>query len=301
MESHKFSCPECALHIQAEPSSAGCKIQCPECSVELIVPAYNPSAMALPEARRSRHAQGSATVDSATQPPGDAASPAPQESPVDLSPKDSSPLKKIPDHEAKMAHVGSLTPAIKLEVVRWARRRIAHPNAWLPHEKKGHGFVYAAVPGDHGNESVSYDHEAALMFSLLGAILVELKVQHASLAAEGREEFLDHEIQDAARTVLQQHDWDCGPEADPLALLDHAQSLEVLKVLESDYQQASEHMDDMLESARLPGVDMAELVRRAEQGTLVTSNEVLSVLYHELHLLNRRVEDLERRIASQVD
>ncbi|XOV69543.1 MAG: hypothetical protein ACFHW5_12575 [Verrucomicrobiota bacterium] len=55
MQSFKFICPDCGAHIEDEPSSVGCLIECPQCSEELVVPAYNPSAMSMPIAKHSRH------------------------------------------------------------------------------------------------------------------------------------------------------------------------------------------------------------------------------------------------------
>jgi len=297
MPSFKFSCPDCGTHIEAEPSSVGCLVECPKCSEELVIPAYNSSAMSMPVAKHSKHFPGHEHAEE-TESSGQAQTP----SSIVMAASDATleDIPAVPEHEGKVAHVGVLTPAVKLDVVRWAFRRIENPAAWLPHERKGHHFTYARRRTDQGFELVSYDHPEARKYSLLGAVLLELKIQHASLAAEGREVFLDHEIGDAAREVLVEASGEIAEGEDPLSKLDHTQTLAVLRKLEGKYLVACEHLDDMVESARLPGVTMTELIQRAEKGGLVTSNEVLSVLYHEVHLLNRRVEELEDVIKTRL-
>ena len=297
MQPFKFSCPDCDTQLEAEPSSVGCLIECPKCAEELVIPAYHPSAVSMPVAKRSKHFPGHEHAEAKviSDIPRTPFSGVIAESDSNIE-----DVPGIPEHEGKVAHVGVLTPSVKLDVVRWAFRRIENPAAWLPHERKGHHFTYAQRRTDQGFELVSYDHPEARKYSLLGAVLLELKIQHASLAAEGREVFLDHEISDAARKVLTEASKEIGEGEDPLSKLDHTQSLAVLRKLEGEYLVACEHLDDMVESARLPGVTMTELTQRAEKGGLVTSNEVLSVLYHEVHLLNRRVEELEDVIKTRL-
>lgn len=302
MHSFKFSCPDCGTHIEDEPSSIGCLIECPQCSEELVVPAYNPAAVSMPVAKHSRHFPSQTHVEEAENAVMNQETLSEQEKPAAPAFPVSGPedLPIVPEHEGKVAHVGVLTPAVKLEVVRWAFRRIENPSAWLPHERKGHHYIYAQRRISDGYEPVSYDHPEARSYSLLGAVLLELKIQHASVTADGREVFLDHEIVDAASKVLAEASVLVGEGENPLTKLDHAQSLAVLRLLESEYLMACERLDDMVESARLPGVTMIELIQRAEKGGLVTSNEVLSILYHEVHLLNRRVDELEDVIKTRL-
>lgn len=302
MQPFKFTCPDCDYQLEAEASSVGCLVECPNCSEELVVPVYNPSAMTLPAAKHSKHFPPHPPVEQSEEASDSAqvteAQSILQDEVVQASPEDEP--QKVPDHEGKMVHVAALTPAIKLEVVRWAFRRIENPTAWLPHERKEGRFTYAAKRGSDGFEPVGYDDPKASKYSLLGAVLLELKIQHATVAAQGREEFLDHEIMDMAREVLTQASVALEDGSDPLGKLDHKLTLSVLRQLEGVYLSECEHLDDMMESARLPGVTMAELIQRAEKGELVTSNEVLSVLYHEVHLLNRRVEELEDIIKTRL-
>jgi DNA-directed RNA polymerase subunit RPC12/RpoP len=301
MQSFKFICPDCGAHIEDEPSSVGCLIECPQCSEELVVPAYNPSAMSMPIAKHSRHFPAHARHEEQANADTRQAPPSKHEKAVSSTSLNyvEQDVPAVPDHEGKVAHVGVLTPAVKLDVVRWAFRRIENSAVWLPHERNGHHYIYAQRRNANGYEPVSYDHPEARRYSLLGAVLLELKIQHASVTAEGREAFLDHEIVAAAEKVLAEVSEKVGEGEDPLSKLDHAQTLSVLRLLESKYLADCEHLDDLVESARIPGVTMTELIRRAEKGGLVTSNEVLSVLYHEVHLLNRRVEELEDVIKTR--
>ena len=160
--------------------------------------------------------------------------------------------------------------------------------------------MYAGIKKGEVIEPISYDHADSERFTMLGAILLELKIQNVSMSAEGREEFLDHEIVVVCRKVLVENSVKPESNQDSLEALDHGQCLSVLRQLEGVYLNECEHLDDMMESARLPGVTMTDLVKRAEQGTIVTSNEVLSVLYHETHVLNRRIEELEKLIKTRL-
>ena len=130
MQSFKFSCPDCDTHIEAEPSSVGCLVACPKCSEELVIPAYHPSAMSIPVAKRSKHFPGHEHAE-ATAPSDEPQVPTSSAVvAVDATQED---IPAVPEHEGKVAHVGVLTPAVKLDVVRWAFRRIENPAAlrWL--------------------------------------------------------------------------------------------------------------------------------------------------------------------------
>ncbi|MDC0325194.1 hypothetical protein OAM01_00380 [bacterium] len=297
MSTFKFLCPDCDVHIETEASSVGCIVECPQCSEELVIPAFHPNMVTMPLAARSKHAHGhqSAQKTSAFEssvPSVDFLTPLDQEGIEEA-------VSNVPVHDALKTHVGVLSADIKLEVVRWAFRRIEHPAAWMRHRKQGARYVYAGIRKGAGIEPVSYDHPDAVRFTLLGAILLELKIQNVSMSAEGREEFLDREIVDISRKVLVESSVE--PESsEPMGVLNHEQCLSVLRQLEAIYLGESEHLDEMMESARLPGVTMSDLVKRAEQGTIVTSNEVLSVLYHETHVLNRRIEELEKLIKTRL-
>ena len=299
MSRFKFSCPDCNIHIETDASSVGCVVKCPQCSEELVVPAYHSSMVSMPVAAHSKHAHPHHSdngTSKSTADTEDLKNALPEE-----GDEDAGEDHGVPAHHALKAHVGSLSSDIKLEVVRWAFRRIEHPASWMRHVKKGARFLYAATRKGKVIEPVPYDHPEAKRFTLLGAILLELKIQNVSMSADGREEFLDHEIVRACKDLLAQGDDTHDVDADPLGMLDHGQCLSVLRQLESFYLNECEHLDDMIESARLPGVTMTDLVQRAEQGTIVTSNEVLSVLYHETHVLNRRIEALEKLIKSRLD
>jgi hypothetical protein len=251
----------------------------------------------MPVAAHSRHAQFHHTFykqQDSVEDPNQINTPVPVE-----TENSGETVSKIPAHQALKSHVGSLSAEIKLEVVRWAFRRIEHPATWMRSVKRGARYFYAGIRKGKGIDPVPYDHPEAERFTLLGAILLELKIQNVSMSADGREEFLDHEIVDNCRKVLQQNAPDLEHSEDLLGELDHRQCLSVLRQLEAFYLNECEHLDDMMESVRLPGVTMNDLVQRAEKGTIVTSNEVLSVLYHETHVLNRRIEALEKLIQTK--
>ena len=298
MHSFKFSCPDCSLHIETDASSAGRIIKCPQCTEELVVPAFNPKASIMPIALHSKHTRPKVSKSPEAATTGTKSQIVKAQMPDQVGGDQG--VKKVPEHKPVKPHVGNLSANIKLEVVRWAYRRIENAKSWMPHAKRGTHYVYAGIPSNGDIVQVSYDHVDAQRFTLLGAILLELKIQNVSMAAEGREAFLDKEIVSASRQILEKESVVLEEAQDPIATLTHEQCLSVLRQLESEYIKAREHLDDMLETARLPGVTMLELVKRAEQGTIVTSNEVLSVLYHEIHILNRRVEELEKLIKTRI-
>jgi hypothetical protein len=297
MSTFKFSCPDCIVHIETDASSVGRVIECPKCSEELVIPAYHPNMVSMPVAAHSKHAQTHHIFHNKQDSTGD---PNKINSPLPVESESSDEsVSKIPAHEALKSHVGALSADIKLEVVRWAFRRIEHPASWMRQVKQGARYLYAGIRKGKEIDPVAYDHPEADRFTLLGAVLLELKIQNVSMSADGREEFLDNEIIEKCRMVIEENGNDLEPNKDPLGKLDHRQCLAVLRLLEEFYLKECEHLDDMMESARLPGVTMNDLVQRAEQGTIVTSNEVLSVLYHETHVLNRRVEALEKLIKTK--
>ena len=296
MSTFKFSCPECEVHIETDASSVGRAVECPKCSEELVIPAYHPNMVSMPVAAHSKHAQHH--IFHNKQDSSENKNQTNQPLPVETGGSDD-PVERIPLHDALKPHVGTLSADIKLEVVRWAFRRIEHPASWMRQVKQGARYLYAGIRKGEGIDPVPYDHPEAERYTLLGAVLLELKIQNVSMSADGREEFLDHEIGDSCRKVLQQDGTELENNADSLGELGHRQCLSALRQLEGHYLSECEHLDDMMESARLPGVTMTDLVQRAEQGTVVTSNEVLSVLYHETHVLNRRVEALEKLIKTK--
>ncbi|MCU0783951.1 MAG: hypothetical protein MUF81_07865 [Verrucomicrobia bacterium] len=139
--------------------------------------------------------------------------------------------------------VAVLSPAVKLDLVRAVRRRIADESAWLPGKVEG-TTAYAAKMQDGKEVLLDAKSTEATRFSLMGAFLLEMHVRQVVATATGRKRFLDDEIPDAIREVLMEQldDEEREHAEDPLANKDvlaisHAQCWEVLDALDELYSQ----------------------------------------------------------------
>ncbi len=199
--------------------------------------------------------------------------------------------------------IAVLSAAVKLEIVRGVRQRIADESAWLPGKVDGK-TAYAAKMDGANLVLLDAKSPEATRVSLMGAFLLELEAQHVKATATGRREFLDEEIPDGIRGVLQeQMEGEQGenPEdalADKdLLTISHAQCLAVLDWMEARYSERMEQL--LIEKAkkRLGNVRLTDLVKKLEKKARIQAEDVATALYHELAEVRRRLERLESRNA----
>jgi hypothetical protein len=184
--------------------------------------------------------------------------------------------------------VAVLSPAVKLELVRAVRRRIADETGWLPGKVKG-ATAYAGKV--EGGEVV-----------LVGAVLREMDDRRVVRTATGRRRFLDEEIPEAIREVLLEGVSDEEREGaedrlsgEELESISHAQCLAVLDALEGRYMRRAEQVQIEKAKRRLGGARLADLVKKLEKKVRISPEEVATALYHELMEVRRRLERLESR------
>lgn len=201
--------------------------------------------------------------------------------------------------------VAVLSPAVKLDLVRAVRRRIAAESAWLPGKVKG-GSAYAAKA--HEGEMVLLDatDPEATRFSLIGAFLREMHERQVVQTAVGRRRLLDEEIPDAIREVLLEgmsEEEREGAEdrlvVEDLLAIPHAQCLAALDVLEARYLQRAEQLQIEKAKRRLGSVRLADLVKKLEKKVRMSPEEVATALYHELMEVRRRLERMEARLMRE--
>ena len=197
--------------------------------------------------------------------------------------------------------VAVLSPAVKLELVRAARRRIADETGWLPGRVKG-ATAYAGKM--EGGEVVLVDAKSpeATRFSMVGAFLREMDDRRVVRTATGRRRFLDEDIPEGIREVLLERVSDEEREgaeerlsAEDLESISHGQCLAVLDALEGRYMRREEQVQIEKAKRRLGGVRLADLVRKLEKKAPISPEEVATALYHELMEVRRRLDRLENR------
>ena len=316
----KFKCPACDQHIVANVEWSGRGIDCPSCHAHITIPARTKVAESdspvLPPAGQAgpklpggetgvvppADAPKSPAVQTTTAPPSSTvtSNAKPGDAPHDLAPKAASDTPQQPER----LRIAALSPAIKLEIVRAVRRRLADESSWLPGKVKG-ANAYAAKVSEGETVLVDMSDPAATRFSLMGAFLREMSLRQVVRTAVGRTRLLDHEIPDAIREVLldemseEEHAQADQHLADKdLMSISHAQCLAALNVLEALY---SERMDQTrVERAkrRLGNVRLPELVRKLETKASIAPEDVATALYHELMEVRRRLERLESRISD---
>jgi hypothetical protein len=197
--------------------------------------------------------------------------------------------------------VAVLSPAVKLDMVRAVRRRIADESAWLPGKVKG-AAAYAGRMENGGLVLLDAKNPEATRFSLVGAFLREMEVRRVVRTATGRRRFLDEEIPEAIREVLLEQVSDEEREraeerlaGEDLQSISHVQCLAVLDRLEARYTQRVEQRQIESAKRRLGNVRLPELVNKLEKKVRLTPEEVATALYHELMEVRRRLERLEGR------
>ena len=316
----KFKFPACDQHIMAKEEWSGRGIDCPSCHARITIPdptkaSEGDSPVLPPTGQTGPKLPGGETgivppanvpkspaVQIATAPPASTVSgnEKPGDARPDLAPKAASVAPQQPER----LRIAALSPAIKLEIVRAVRRRLADESSWLPGKVKGANAYAAKVSG---GEPILVDASdpAATRFSLMGAFLLEMSLRQVVRTAVGRTKLLDHEIPDAIREVLldelseEEHAQADQHLADKdLMSISHAQCLAVLNVLEALY---SERMDKTrVERAkrRLGNVRLPDLVKKLESKAPIAPEEVATALYHEFMDVRRRLERLESRISE---
>lgn len=207
--------------------------------------------------------------------------------------------------QPEQRHIAVLSDAVKLEIVRGVRQRIADESAWLPGKVDGK-TAYAAKMDGMNLVLVDAKNPEATRFSLMGAFLLELDARQVIATAAGRKDFLDEEILDGIREVLAEQMDDEQRESleDPLENrgllgISHEQCLAVLERLEERYLRRAEQLRTEKARKRLGNVRLADLVKKLEMKARILPEDVATALYHELAEVRRRLERLEGRRARE--
>lgn len=197
--------------------------------------------------------------------------------------------------------IATLTPKIKLEMVRAVRDRIADESHWLPNKVNGEN-TYAAKLVNGEQILVGVMDKDATRFSLLGAFLLEFQRRHVVRTAPGRTKLLDQEIPDAIREVLLENmsEAERAETEDPMAnpdrpLLGHAQCLAALNLLEEQFAQLVEQAETQKSKRKLGHTKLADLVKKLEQQAPIPAEDVATALFHELKEVRRRLDRLENQ------
>ena len=314
----KFNCPKCGQHIQAVREWSGRQINCPGCNQAIAIPAppkesekAAPVAV-LPSPALPKLPTGLTSLAMPKETEPRPATPAPAQSMAATAVPEQKAVAKVDAAAAESTtakpteplRVAVLTPAVKLEMVRAVRRRIANETAWIPPKIDG-AIAYAAKVGDGKYIPVDPKSPEATRFSLIGAFLLELHLKHVVQTANGRTNFLDHEIPDATREVLlegmsddeREHAEHSVANTDVLAV-SHAQCLAALDVLEDQYSQRMEQIRFEKARRKLGNVRLTDLVTKLEKKARVAPEDVATALYHELMEVRRRLDRLESRIIE---
>ncbi len=210
------------------------------------------------------------------------------------------PAGAAPIENQNKPQVAALTSALKRELVRSVRARLANESKWMPRKTESGKFAYAAKLVGRELVPVPITSAEATHFSLLGAVLLEFHLRNVTQTATGRKEFLDGEIVAAIRQVTQSSAGlpagaatPTGQAADPMAMT-HAQCLQALDLLDQRYSREAEVTQTTKVERRTERIQLSDLVRKLEKQAPVTAEEVATALCHELEEVNRRLAELER-------
>ncbi len=315
MSEFKFACPHCEQRIAVDAQASGQTIECPGCRLPIVVPAPPPDTGAAARAPSALHrthplrrtspgpAGPHAPPPPVRPPPSSESTGAPPPAPA--LPKGRAARLKSGQRAAAVLEslhpqIGTLTPAIKKDIILAVRECIAEESRWVPGRNASGRPVYAVRLEGQNLVPVSISDPAATRFSLWGALLRELQRRYVTQTATGRTELLDQEIPAAIRSVLLQSiseaDRKAGPDPlaskDPLAI-SHAQCLQVLDVLTGrpDSSSAPRQAPSVPHST----VDIEELLDRLARNETVTSSEIIHAFHAAVQKLNARVSELEKR------
>ena len=301
----KFNCPTCGQHILAATEWCGRKINCPSCQAEITIPEppkekKKPAPVMPPSpATHPNYSSKPIRVDLPAKEPAPATTPKPAASAAQPTPPASTPP------QPEQLRIAVLTPAVKLEMVRAVRRRIANESAWLP-GKVGGKNAYAAKVVKGEPVLVDVKEPQATHFSLLGAFLAEFRQRQVVRTATGRTRLLDQEIPDAVRDVLMEEMTDeartqseASPTAEDWLLATHAQCLAALDALEETYSQRMNQQRAEKAKRRLGTTRLPDLIKKLEKKARIESADVATALYHEVMELRRRLDRLENRATNE--
>jgi hypothetical protein len=301
MNEYKFNCPSCGQHLKADESMAGNHISCPTCQKLIAVPT---EAEAIKAAASSAPAPAAVPKEEPEESPFAPFPATPQ--PVAATTTTRFPTRAIVTTEitAKAAQgpitqVSRLTPAIKLDIVRSVRRRIADESVWLPRKTEADEFAYAAKVVDGKNVPVEVTSPEATRFSVLGAMLLEFSERNVTQLAAGRRELLDSDVLDALRKVLEE-DKGAPFTGDIKAVsVTHAESLRLLDQLETRYDASMRRSKAEAAEGKLDSIRMDQVVRMLETKTAVTPEDVATAVFFELEEIKHRLTELERASAPK--
>ena len=239
--------------------------------------------------------------------PATASQPVPKvaDTPVATPPEAKPQLLPTALKSPEQSRVAILSPAVKLDLTRAVRRRIADESAWLPGKVEG-DLAYAAKLREGEPVLLDFKSSEATRFSLVGAFLLEMHLRQVIKTAAGRRKFLDEEIPETIREVLLEKTSDEERERaeDPLANQDllaisHSECLAVLDVLEERYSQRVDQLRIEKSKKRVGNVRLSDLVKKLEKKARILPEDVATALYHELMDVHRRLERLESREERQ--
>lgn len=205
-----------------------------------------------------------------------------------------------PSPQEKTVQIASLTPAIKRDMVRSIRRRLADEAHWMPGVTTEGKCAYAAKDVEGKPVPVEATSPEATRFSILGASLAELQLRNVTRTASGRVEFLDQELLEAIRQAAgeavaerEARPGEVSTASSPAPLITHAQSLKALDLLEERY---TREVEDPAGAARARPEDLrlAHLTRKLERKESVAVEEICVALANELREINERLTTLER-------
>ncbi len=313
----KFNCPTCGQHILVATEWCGRQINCPSCQTNLTIPQppkekQKPAPVMPPSpATQPNYSSQPIRVELPKQESTSAAAPksgAPN-TPLRQPAAGSLAAKATPTAtdppQPQQLRIAVLTPAVKLDMVRSVRRRIANEPAWLP-GKVGGKPAYAAKMGNGEPVLVEVKEPQAARFSLLGAFLLELRQRQVVRTATGRTRLLDQEIPDAVRDALTEGMSDEAREQSEASLLSdewmsatHAQCLAALDVLEETYSQRMNQQRAEKAKRRLGTTRLPYLMKKLEKKARIESEDVATALYHEVMELRRRLDRLENRAVKE--
>jgi hypothetical protein len=197
------------------------------------------------------------------------------------------------------SQVSVLTSAIKREIVRSIRKRVADKTRWMPRITPEGEYAYAAKEVRGKRVPVEVTSPEATIFSVLGAALLELRLRSVTHTASGRAEFLDEELLDAlkmasgGKTVVQKvAPGQLPSKGKDVPAISHTEVLKALDLLEDRYaQEMPESRDDR---GTLDGLSMADLAGKVERGKPVTVEDLYAATSSELAVIKRRLKALER-------
>lgn len=230
---------------------------------------------------------GFAPAADASTPVTGTASASPTETPAD-TPAPATEVAPVSENR-----VAVLTPALKLEIVRAIRTRIADPARWIPGKQESGKYQYAARI--KGRESVPVEpaDATATHHSLFGAVLLEFHRRNVYKVSPDRRQFLDEELTAAIQEVLGRTMGGATvSEADREALT-HPQCLAVLDTLEQRYERDASAAEKLEVESKIEKVRLVDLVKKLEHGTPVLAEDVAAALYYEVEALNQRLDRME--------